>query len=579
MGPVSVGVIYPLIQRVEWGISDLYLPIQMYQACCITLLGARSKDQTVWTAFVDISNAFPSVNHDLLWLKLHEKGLSGPIFDWLRKLYRDMEYVVDNNGECSEEFKARMGVLIGDPASPTLWIIFMFDFKLLPHDDDFVLMAIAISHLEHADDVVLISSSAQGLQFHLNTFAMWCSINALAINADKSWAMAFGRLPRTLPQLRLADGVVAYTQKHSYVGIILTSTNRNIFSEHYAHLATEARRNANAVLSVESVVGTLPPAMARTLYSARVDPYIINGFDVLIDVRESDVKPLQDVQHAFLRRVMGVNELSMIAPLFTELAILPVKYRRLALTLRFLDYLLSSKSRYARLALEVSIDLSKRGFASWAGDLTHALASLEAPVRIQSLDRLSPLVMKSLLKSLNYSARAHLQSKIDASDRLYLLHGHLEPSRYSPPKYQALAVRHYITEVQNQKHRVSMCRLLLNDHKLALELLRRASRAVPAIPRALRLCRFCKDKVESPEHAILECRASPDLTRIRVDAFNALADYFPILRDVQYISPASSLAILKSIIFEFDTIQIVAKFVHDALTHFYTVPVRHTHEI
>ncbi|KAF5318373.1 hypothetical protein D9758_018673 [Tetrapyrgos nigripes] len=226
-----------------------------------------------------------------------------------------MEYVVESNGECSMSFKAHMCVLMGDPASPTLWLLYMHDFALEEHPDDISLMATVISHLEHADDVVLISSSCHGLQFHLDTFAKWCSENALVVNGLKSWAMVFGPLISQLPILTLAGEIVQYTKQHTYVGITFCSTERNIFAAHFSRIATEARKNANAVLSIESVVGSLLPESARILYTAQVDPYLVNGCDIMLDV-----------QKTYLRRVLGINNHSILAPLFMELAILPLQY-------------------------------------------------------------------------------------------------------------------------------------------------------------------------------------------------------------------------------------------------------------
>ncbi|KAF5328018.1 hypothetical protein D9758_018019 [Tetrapyrgos nigripes] len=202
---------------------------------------------------------FPSVTHSLLWLKLHNNGLIGKLFDWIWRLYTDMKYVVESNSECSTSFKACMGVLMGDPASPTLWLLYTHDFALEEHLDDISLMAMVISHLEYADDVVLISSSCHGLQFHLDTFAKWCSENALVVNRLKSWAMVFGPLIGQLPILTLAGEIFQYTKQHTYVGITFCSTECNIFAAHFSHIATEAWKNANAVLSIESVVGSLPP--------------------------------------------------------------------------------------------------------------------------------------------------------------------------------------------------------------------------------------------------------------------------------------------------------------------------------
>ncbi|PPQ69330.1 hypothetical protein CVT26_002562 [Gymnopilus dilepis] len=78
---------------------------------------ATQNGDTLYVAFVDISNAFPSANHDSLWLKLNSYGLTGRYFDWIRMLYKRMTYIIAHNGEYSEEFRALAGVLIGDPLS------------------------------------------------------------------------------------------------------------------------------------------------------------------------------------------------------------------------------------------------------------------------------------------------------------------------------------------------------------------------------------------------------------------------------------------------------------------------------
>ncbi|KZV95492.1 hypothetical protein EXIGLDRAFT_644268, partial [Exidia glandulosa HHB12029] len=42
---------------------------------------AQAQGRNLFLASIDISNAFPSVCHPLLWLKLHRLGMAGPLFD------------------------------------------------------------------------------------------------------------------------------------------------------------------------------------------------------------------------------------------------------------------------------------------------------------------------------------------------------------------------------------------------------------------------------------------------------------------------------------------------------------------
>ncbi|KAH9834668.1 uncharacterized protein C8Q71DRAFT_711267, partial [Rhodofomes roseus] len=42
---------------------------------------AQKLGKPLYVAFVDLSNAFPSDDQPSLWVKLHEAGFSGPLFD------------------------------------------------------------------------------------------------------------------------------------------------------------------------------------------------------------------------------------------------------------------------------------------------------------------------------------------------------------------------------------------------------------------------------------------------------------------------------------------------------------------
>jgi len=51
---------------------------------------AQAQGKTLFVAFVDLRNAFPSVNRDILWLKMWNMGIHGPVLDWIRRLYEQM---------------------------------------------------------------------------------------------------------------------------------------------------------------------------------------------------------------------------------------------------------------------------------------------------------------------------------------------------------------------------------------------------------------------------------------------------------------------------------------------------------
>ncbi|KAF8994366.1 hypothetical protein BDZ89DRAFT_898168, partial [Hymenopellis radicata] len=383
-----------------------------------------------------------------------------------------------------------------------------------------------------------------GLQAHLDCLAAWCKRNFLYVNAGKSWIMVFGRprnIPDPLPRLTLDGKPVPYTTEHTYVGITINSAESNMFAQHCRNMTSAARRTGNALFSIERVIGSLPPVEGRMLYNARIDPYFISGADVILDISPTLVEDMYSVQLSLLRRLLSVNAQSMTAPLFTELGLLPLHFRRVTMALRLLRELLDSpESELAKLTLDVCVDLHSGKHGSWLGDIQWAIDHLPRPLGMDDVPEIlklppdvrtySAIQVDEMIKEVTHIAKTGLQLQIDSSYRTYLLWNRLEPlPPPNKPAHRVIFVRHYL-RLRVTKHRKALTRLLLSDHPLALEQLhqengrrqpyrfpdvRRADRYHPFVPRDERLCRLCGSSIESPEHAILLCEGDPDLVALR----------------------------------------------------------------
>jgi hypothetical protein len=342
-----------------------------------------------------------------------------------------MAYVVSAGGTDSDLFKSLMGVLIGDPCSPTLWNIFLSDFSLPPDPDDLVLDGIRISHLEHADDIIIISTSATGLQTHLCALHRWCS---LTVNAIKSWCMIFGELPEVMPVFTLAGEPVPCAVSHPYVGIVFRSGHCNIFTEIYTTKATKARSCGHAIFGMETVLG-------RNQLPSREGKHCTWRGSILRvtqlptpDIDDRLLHLLEDVQHSFLRRLLHVNSQSMLAPLYTETGILPLRYRRIILTLRYLGYLVSLPfHHYAKRALSEQQRLRTLRRPCWLTDIEWTLASLAQPLPLPPLHLLDDDGIARLSGQVRQSSLTTLQQQINDHVQTYLLHDRKEPRADAPP--------------------------------------------------------------------------------------------------------------------------------------------------
>ncbi|KAJ6495470.1 hypothetical protein C8R45DRAFT_824268, partial [Mycena sanguinolenta] len=482
-------------------------------------------------------------------------------------------YIVRHETEVSTLFRALIGILIGNTSSPILWTLYLSDFKLLSDATaDILLAGIFITNLEQADDMIMMSLTAGGAQRKINAFWKWCSVNFMIINAIKSLLMIYGSIPKSLPIFRFGAEAVSIVKSTKYVGFNLNSTLKNIFEDHYKKKASKARAIANTLLGLESMVGVLPPWEARKMYMALIDPHLTHGCEISLNVDLDLLKPLEDVQTEFLRRILGVNKRSMIAPLFTETGLIPLRFRRVILALTYLKYLVAvGDDRYVKAAACDSVLLSESGKASWAMDLRFMISKLPFTVVLPNLAAIAPTAIDGVIKSVNASLRVHLQWSIDDPDspKLYLLRGRLEPEKDSPPAHKTLQFRHYLNVV-NPKHRKALTQLLLSSHCLALERLHWVEFRRPIIPRDLRVCRFCKTEIESPEHALLECTAELELVQMREEFLCRMRNDLPGLPRPNSMP---STTFFTHMISYRQTISLMAKFAYEITQFFEATPI------
>jgi hypothetical protein len=536
---------------------------------------ARAEEMTLYVIAVDLTNAFPSVDRATLWLKLYRMGMRGKIFDWIRMLYAKLEYVVRHNGAQTMSFRSLLGILIGDTMSPELWNLYLADFGLPEDVDDIILFCIRIAHLDQADDILFGSCSARGMQRKLDHFVSWCRANFMIINAIKTYAAIFGPRPRQLPVFTLDGETIAFVTKLPYMGMVFCTEDRNIFADFYDSKAKKSRSIAHQILQIESMIGALPPKEAKVIYMGRLDPHLIYGCEVALDIDLPLLDLLAAVQISFWRRILGVNGHSVIVALFSETSVFPLQFRRLLVVITFLEYGLHQPTdTYVYNAMMDSITLAGNARQSWTMDLqyilhTHCGIDI-VPARLSALDRdgykaLRDLIMRAMDRWINSEIQR-------CSKKLYLLQDRREPQEKGPAVYKPLAFRHYLL-VFNPQHRKALTRVLLSAHPLASERLRWTDRYRKYVPPEKRLCRFCVSACETPEHALFDCMAHAVLVVLRTTFLAKLYS------DVRTSLPAQhtfqdSAHFLRAVLAQRHVTYMLARFVFEAIEIYESVPLR-----
>ena len=491
---------------------------------------AYDLNKPLYVAYLDLKNAFPGTDRSTLWVKLAAMGISGPMIEWLKILYDRIRYLVRLDGRFAPAFRSLLGILTGDPGSPHLWNLFMSDFILAWHPEDIELNGVPITNVEHADDILTASGSPSGLQSHLNGAQYWCNNNGCETSIPKCLSQVYGPQPKIAPRLHLRGHEIAMVKQACYLGVWFEMGTKFMWREQYKVKSKKARTIANVILGLDRFVGTLPAWDARTLYMARVDPYLTAGCDVCLDVDVKGLKMLEKVQCTFLRRMLGLGSRSMKAVLFSETGIWPIRYRRIYLALKNVCYRLElDHQRPAWNALQDSLALARAQKISWFNDLRIVLSRLHIPVPFDISLEVTVGYVESVMKNVKLSMEAWIDSEIESSSRVRdLLVGRLEFDNDTQKLVKkSLDFRHYL-RVKTTDHRRALTRMILSGHSLAIERRRWKERRKPVVPRNWRLCRFCYAYIEDPAHAMFACQ-HPELLPIRELFLTKLYETLPEL--------------------------------------------------
>ena len=270
-------------------------------------LALNARGGKVFALFVDFRRAFPSVNHNLLWRKLHNFGISNKIIEVLMNLYSKAKIRIRNASGTTEEIDVMEGVLQGEVLSPILFAIFLADLE------DFLkkngIRGINIGEilrlimLAYAYDIVLLALTIDQLKSILKVLFLYCTINLLTLNTDKTKIVVFKKGGRNIRNLSFTygDKELEIVKKYTYLGVTFDSgcSMNEAASERFAG-ASSAIRNTLALIfraklkSWKSISG---------LFDSLVKSTLLFSFQVW-SLRHMDV--LERVQNVFFKRILGL---------------------------------------------------------------------------------------------------------------------------------------------------------------------------------------------------------------------------------------------------------------------------------
>ena len=144
-----------------------------------------SKKKKTHLAFLDLAKAYDSVDRNVLWEKLRKLGFGGNFLKSLQSMYKGDYVTCQTNGATTNPVYLGRGLRQGCSLSPILFALYIVDLSRDLHASNLgiLLSKVCVSVLLFADDILLISDSADGLrllrdivQRHVSSLKMKLSI-------------------------------------------------------------------------------------------------------------------------------------------------------------------------------------------------------------------------------------------------------------------------------------------------------------------------------------------------------------------------------------------------------------------
>ena len=455
----------------------------------------RDERKQLYISFIDFRKAFDSVWHTGLFIKLLKRGISGPYYKVLKSMYMKSSASVKVDGGLSQPFMVKRGVRQGDILSPLLFNIYINDiieeFQQEECDPP-IIMNDKVGCLLYADDLMVLSTTPNGLQTGLDKLSEYCKKWKLEINVSKSKTMCFPESKRVDPPCFTANGTqLEMVKQYCYLGIEITSSGSFKTAEQSMSYKAE-----KALFKLKSLLwgSRITPVVGLRLFDQLIKPIATYGCEIwgidAIKRNQNDILKIaknlesyncEKLNVSFSRFLLGVHRKSQLTAVRGELGRFPIGIDIIANTILYHKHL--SEGTISPLLKKAFMESqARRGSVSWVDKVTRLKQHL-------SLDTISihrPYINSLLQKAYTEMWKTKLET--EAKMRTYRLF----KKNFAPESYLRDLPRTL---------RAPLTRFRISAHNLAIERGRYTK-----VPLEQRTCPVCPTKVEDELHALLECR-------------------------------------------------------------------------
>ena len=290
----------------------------------------KAMDDRLLTILVlyDFSNAFPSVNHDLLLSKLKWYGFSQSVISWFRSYLTNRSQKVVLNGEVSSLMTLLFGVPQGSILGPLLFSLYI--------NDIYKLFTKSKSHL-YADDLQnyvsfsydTINLAVENINNEARALNHYAIGHNLMINPVKTQALIIGnpkirsKLAQSIPPIIVNDVIIPYSVQVVNLGVTFDA---NLTWE--PHIISKCKKARGALSRLRKHRELLPINVRLRLVQSLVLPILDYCCTVFYDMSAHNALEVQRIQNQGIRFVYGLPKFCHITEHIVNIKWLTMANRR-----------------------------------------------------------------------------------------------------------------------------------------------------------------------------------------------------------------------------------------------------------
>lgn len=304
---------------------------------CLALLSsdiqlAFAQKREMASVFLDIKGAFDSVSIEVLCEKLHQRGFSTVLNNFLYNLLseKEMHFAQGNSAVSRISY---MGLLQGSSISPLLYNFNVSDI------DECLSEGCTLRQLADDGVVSVVGTTAESLQRPLqdtlDNLSTWATRLGIEFSTEKTEMVVFSRkhIPASFPLL-LYDKTITHSAVFKYLGVWFDQ--KCTWRRHIGYLKERCQQRINFLRTITGTWWGAHPGDLLRLYQTTILSVLEYGSFCFRSAAKTHMIKLERIQYRCLRIALGCMHSTHTKSLEVMAGIVPLQDRFTELSLRFL---------------------------------------------------------------------------------------------------------------------------------------------------------------------------------------------------------------------------------------------------